>query len=79
MAHIYKRTCLFSLYFYGQLITTITVIQASIAVLYVYNVESYVQKFVSYTIFMTCFLIGLVHSTYIYAIIQKQLNHYLPR
>lgn len=74
---MHKRTCLFSLYLYSQLILTISLFQAILTFQFVMNETSSLFKIVWYCLMGFTALSCIVHAIYSIAIVQKKLNDYL--
>jgi len=66
------------MYLYSQLVIIICATQATLLLFHVYYSESIVKKAASYCTLGSCFLVCVVHATYTIAIVQKQLDAYLP-
>lgn len=78
LPELHKRTCLFSLFIYAQLLATVTALQFAFLVLYVFFSDTFFEKFLCYISLGPCFIIWLVNTTCALAVIQKRMDKYLP-
>lgn len=79
MYETHKRISLLSLFMFTQVIVVVTAIMAIAAIQFVYYSPYIIEKIILYSTLGPCFLACLIHATYNIAIIQNNLNQYLPR